>query len=121
MWFISCPLTSLCKFYLFWFYRPPPRPQNIGVFRFFKNLWLECLGFCNSFWPLSLRTLLNILFIWLCIRCLFCGVFMPFTILRRRSIGSRSHAPPLWTTHLFADLSLLPSCLDFRNRSSWRI
>jgi len=37
MWFISCPLISLCKFYLFWFYCPLPRPLNIWEFRFFRN------------------------------------------------------------------------------------
>jgi len=30
MWFISCPLTSLCKFYLFWFYCPPPGHKIFG-------------------------------------------------------------------------------------------
>jgi len=34
----------LCKFYLFWFYCPLPRPLNIGVFRFFKNSSPDCLG-----------------------------------------------------------------------------
>ncbi len=56
-----------------------------------------------------------------CIKCLFCGAFMPYTIPQRRSIGSRAHVPTLWTTHLCADLSLFLSCLAFRNRSSWRI
>src|SRR5882762_11784808 len=106
MWFISCPPICRFRFYLFWFYCPLPKPPNIWVFLFFSNLSLEYLGSCNSFWPLWLRTLLNILFIWLCINCLFYGVFMPFTILRRRLIGSRAHAPTLWTTRWCADLSL---------------
>src|SRR6266478_7007523 len=104
-WFISCPLISLCKFYLFWFYCPLPRPLNIWAFRFFKDSSLECPGFCNFFWPSWLQTLLNILFIWLCIKCLFYGVFMPFTTLRKRLIGSRAHARTLWTTLWCADLS----------------
>src|SRR5260370_5122302 len=95
MWFISCLLIFLCKFYLFWFYCPLRRPLNIWVFLFFRHLSLECLGYCNFSWPLWLRTLLNILFIWLCIKCLFYGDSIPFTILRRRFIGSRAHAPTL--------------------------
>src|ERR1700721_793292 len=106
MWFISCPPISLCKYCLFWFYCPLPRPLDIWVFRFFRDLSLECPGFCNFSWPLWLRMLLNISFIWLCIKCHFYGVSMPFTILRRRLIGSRAHAPTLWTTRLSADLSL---------------
>src|SRR5215468_10062558 len=106
MWFISCLLICLCKFYLFWCYCPLPRPLNIWVFRFFKNLSAACLGFCNSVWRLWLPTLPNISFIWRYTKCLFYGVFMPFTILRRRLIGSPAHAPILLTTHLCADLSL---------------
>src|SRR6266852_146869 len=121
MWFISCPLISLCKFYLFWFCCPLPRPLSISVFRFFKSLSLECLGLCNFSWPWWLRTSLNILFIWLCIKSLFYGAFMPFTILRRRLIGSRAHAPTLSTTRWCADLSSLLSCLAFRNRLCWPI
>src|SRR5216683_4495882 len=121
MWFTSCPLIFLSRFYLFWFYCPLPRPLNIWAFRLFNTLSLECLGFCSFSWPLWWQTLPNILFIWLCTKCLSYGVFMPFTILRRRLIGLRAHAPTLSTTHLSADLSSLLSCLDFRNRSSWRI
>src|SRR5438552_6053367 len=94
-WFISCLLICLCKFCLFWFYCPRRWPLSTWVFRFFSNLSLACLGCCNSSWPLWLRTLPNTLFIWLCTKCLFCGVFMPSTILRRRLIGSRAHAPIL--------------------------
>ena len=49
MWFISCPLISLCKFYLSWFYCPLPRPLNIWVFRFSSNLSLECPGLLQFF------------------------------------------------------------------------
>src|SRR5437870_9522491 len=98
----SCPLISPFRFYLFWFYCRLPKPLSIWAFRFFNTLSLECLGFCNFSWPLSLRTLPNILFIWLCTKCLFYGVFMPYTILPRRLIGSRAHAPTLSTTHLCA-------------------
>src|ERR1700722_19480442 len=106
MWSISCPLTSLFKFYLFWFYCPLPRPPNIWECRLFRDLSRECLGCCNFSWRLWSRTLPNILFIWLCIKCLFYGVFMPFTILRRRLIGSQAHARTSWTTHWCAHLSL---------------
>src|SRR5712692_6332759 len=121
MWFISCPHISLYKFYLSWFYCPPSKPLSIWVFLHFKGLSLESPGFCNFSWPSWLRTLRSILFIWRSTKCLFFGVFMPFTILRKRWIGSPAHAPTLWTTHWSADLSLLLSCLDFRNRSPLRI
>src|SRR5947207_8984211 len=108
MWFTSCPLIYRSKFYLFWFYCPPPWRLNIWAFRFFNISLAECRGFCNSFWQLWLRTLPNILFIWLCTKYLYYGVFMRFTILRRRWIGSPVHGPILWTTHLCADLSWFP-------------
>src|SRR5215475_540594 len=81
------------------------------------TLSLACPAFCNFSSPLWLRTLLNILFIWLCTKCLFYGIFTPFIILRRRWIGSRGHALTLWTTRLCADLSLFRSCWDSRKRS----
>src|SRR5438876_1115122 len=91
-----------------------------------RDYFFDCsqekdFGICSFSWLLWWQTLPNILFIWLCTKCLSYGVFMPFTILRRRLIGSRAHAPTLSTTHSSADLSSSLSCLDFRNRSSSRI
>ena len=121
MWFISCPPISRYKSCLFWFYCPLRRPPNTWLFQLFSTLSLGHPGFCNSFWPLWLPMLLSISFIWPCTKCRSSGVFMPFTILRRRWIGSRAHAPTLWTTHLSGDLSWFLSCLGFRNQSSWHI
>jgi len=121
MLWTSCPLICQFRFYLFWFYCPLLKPRNIWVFRLCNISSLECLGFCNFSWRLWLRMLRNTSFIWLCTKCLFYGAFMPFTILRRRWIGSLAHARTSSMTPSSADSSSFLSCLDFRNRSFSRI
>jgi len=84
-----------------------PGHQIFGCSRSPATYCSNAPGFCSFFLAVVGRGRWRIfLFIWLCTKCRFYGDFTPFTILRRRSIGSRAHAPTLWTTHLSADLSL---------------
>jgi len=116
MWFISCPLICRCKFY-FLVLLPATQATKYLVFPVLQHSSLECPGRCNFSWLLWLRTWLSILFIWLCIKCLFCGAFMPCIILRSAGLD-RGFTLPFYGRHIVRGFVLAPLMLGFRNRSS---
>jgi len=51
--YISCPPICRFRFYLFWFYCPPPRPPDIWVCSGASATYCPlALAFASSSWPL---------------------------------------------------------------------